>query len=91
MFRMAQTSHTAHSELGSLLHIMVGRDERAIFTECDNRMDVATVGEIVTEFDTQTRGVEMEREDAGTDIAFEVKDDDEASSESEEGAETTLL
>ena len=33
----------------------------------------------------------MEREDAGMDVAFEVEDDDEASSESEEGADTTLL
>ena len=59
------------------MDVILGKQERDIWVE--REQEVATLAEIVTEFDVQSRGAILEAEEDGENVAFEVEDDDGSS------------
>ena len=66
------------------MDLLLDKADKDVRVEREQREDVATLAEIVTEFDVQSRGAVLESEEAGVDSPFEAPDGDESSEGEEE-------
>ena len=66
------------------MDLALAKDEKGVRAEHDNKDDVATLGEIATQFGVQSRGAIVEDEEDGEHVPLDLEDDDESSSSSDE-------